>query len=176
MRKFSSIKKNNGLTVIELVIAMVVFAIIGSVMTQMVSRSGMAYNATKDSIAELSELRYAFKRMEKEIRQTDYTLGVYNIGLASPSVLTFTKIDGTFVTLTYTPASNLLELSYDIPAVTTATLLDNVNTFTASYYLSDGITTTTNTSLITFIQLDATINIGNSTQNLSTRIALRDKV
>lgn len=175
MKKPVTIKKNYGLTMIELVLAMVVFSIIGSVMTQMVSRSGIAYSTTKENISDLSELRYAFKRLEKEIRHIDYNAGTYNIDWwTTTNVLSFTKLDGKLVTLTYTPASNLLELSYDVP-LATGTLLDNVNSFTTSFLKFDGTAATDGTD-VGFVLLNTTINIGNSTQSLSTRIALRDKI
>lgn len=134
MRLFSN--KQSGLSLIELIVAMVIVGIIGLSLNQYLIGSVKAYIATKNNISALTKIHSIDKRLNLEIREVNFN----SINNAfNTTTLLFTNIDTvTLVKFEYDAVNNLLKMDYADPALTI--LSDNITAFTFTYYKNDGTT------------------------------------
>lgn len=153
--------------------AILVLAVLAAVTTPMMLQGILAYQATDNSLQTLDKLRYATERLAREIRETDRVAGVYTISMATTPPLTFTKTDGTGVTVSAAGAD--LSLSYSTPAVS-AVLADEYTTLAVAYFDANGASTTS-ASDVRYVELTLTLTNPASGQVYSqrTRAMLRDR-
>lgn len=164
--------RGRGFTLVEMVMAIIVLAVLAAVTTPMMLQGILAYQATYNSLQTLDKLRYATERLAREIRETDRVAGVYTISMATTPPLTFTKADGTGVTVS---AGGTLSLSYATPAVS-AVLTDEYTTLAIAYFDANGASTTS-ASDVRYVELTLTLTNPASGQVYSqrTRAMLRDR-
>jgi hypothetical protein len=162
-----------GLTLIELVLSLFIFGIIGGTATVMLRNGFELTTASNDAQEMASVQRYVNERIAKEIRAVSYdTLtSSYNITLMTSTQLRFTKFDSNQVTITL--GASDITLGYSVPAVS-STLTDKVTAGNFTYYQADGVTLATSNVDIRFIELTLTLTRDTTAYNSKIRIALRD--
>jgi len=163
--------QNRGFTLIELVMTIAIMGIMAAVSWPMMDTSLRAYTELSETTDLLGKLRYAMERMAREVRETDHNGSNFVIGSMTAGTLSFTKRDGTTVTLSSSGSNATLQ--YSTPAVT-STLTDQLNSLAFAYYQSNGSTVATNNSNISFVEISLTLAEGSNTYPQRTRIALRN--
>ncbi len=148
-----------------------IMGIMAAVSWPVMDTSLRAYTELSETTETLGKLRYAMERIAREVRETDHNGSNFVIGTMAVGTLSFTKRDGTAVTLTSSGAN--ASLQYSSPSVT-STLTDQVNSLAFAYYQSDGSTLATSNSNISFVQISLTLEEDGSTYPQRTRIALRN--
>ena len=166
-------KKQSGLTLLELVIAIIIMGIIGTATSSYLLNSVQAYFATESNINALTKSRLIDIRLETELREINFN----SIGAGFNNTnLSYTNIDTvTAVEINYNAVSNNLELNYD--AITT-TLSDNITVFTFNYYrenLTTVIPGTDPASDIIFIEYSYSISEDGVTYSSTGRVMPRDR-
>ena len=94
--------RQQGFTLIELIISLVILALVGSVAGYGLVNGTLAFSSSADAVHTHGKLRYASERMAREIREirrNTVTPAQYDISTMTASTLAFTKRDGTGVTL-----------------------------------------------------------------------------
>jgi prepilin-type N-terminal cleavage/methylation domain-containing protein len=84
-------RSSRGVTMIELVYAMVIMGILGAALLPMAFNGLRAYEATRQQVETLDQTRYAMERIAREIRETRFTGGTADLSVASSSGLVFTR-------------------------------------------------------------------------------------
>ena len=163
------IRKQKGMTLVEVVISIFVFSIIALVVARFVESSDESYRATKNNIAALTKLRLLDERLTKEIRRTRYNAG-YNINTASNAVFEFIDVDGVTANFFYN-GSDTLQVIYDTPAVASP-LSDQLTAFDFNYYQFDG-TATAILADIRFVEWVMTLSENGISYSLTNRVSLR---
>ena len=172
------LRRQRGVTLLELIVAIVLLGMLAAVGTNMISDTmRTSYYATENHSSG-SQARFAAERIAREIREMAYGASGYTITAKSATSLAFTKADGTAVTLTCasgcTAATNTVTVTY---ATTTATLAEHVaaNGFALAYLDLDGLVTTVNNDM-RFVQI--TLSLQNTktgmTDSIRTRVFLRN--
>jgi len=170
---YSVKRKQSGLTLLELVIAIIIMGIIGTATSSYLLNSVQAYFATESNINALTKSRLIDIRLETELREINFN----SIGAGFNNTnLSYTNIDTvTAVEINYNAVSNNLELNYD--AITT-TLSDNITVFTFNYYrenLTTVIPGTDPASDIIFIEYSYSISEDGVTYSSTGRVMPRDR-
>lgn len=163
--------RNRGFTIIELVMTIVIMGILATMSWPVMDSSLRAYTELTETTDTLGKLRYAMERMAREVRETDHNGSNFVITTMTAGTLSFTKRDGTTVTLTSSGGNATLQ--YSNPSVT-STLTDQVNSLAFAYYQSDGSTAATGNTDISFVQISLTLEEDGNTYPQRTRIALRN--
>lgn len=166
--------KQCGFTLIEIVIAVVIFGILGSVGARMLTSGLSAYNATDSAMDALSKLRYSTERMVREFYQLEATVTGFSIANMTPTRFTFTKTDATVVDIVATPP--LLTMSYSTVPGVTAPLTDNLQSCTFKYYMIDGVTPATTVLNIAYVEINITLQVDGVSYPQRTRIGMRAKI
>ena len=170
-------KNQTGLTLVELVVAIIIMGVIGLIISNFMGNSVNAFLSTKNNITALQKTHLIDSRLEAELKEVNHNGTSYDINTAfSSTSLTFTNIDTTTtVEINYDGASNTLKLDYTSPAVTI--LSDGVSAFSLSYFQADGTTSSTPgaVSEIVFIQYDYTISENGVSYVSTGRVFLRDR-
>lgn len=167
-------RRNGGFTLIELIISIVLLGFLAAVGTSMISDSFNTTYVVNASQANAGQARYALERLEREIRQVQYSGSSYTIGTMTLTSFVFTKSDG--VTVTIANSGTNLNLGYSTPAITSL-LSSQVSSFALYYYQADGVTPATGNSDIRFVQISLTLTDTNTSgQSIAqrTRVALRN--
>jgi prepilin-type N-terminal cleavage/methylation domain-containing protein len=169
-------RPQNGFTLVEMVAALTVLALLAAIVGPLLSNGARAYNDSAAAIHTLSKLRVASERLVREIREIRNT-GAYDIltSVASPnSALRFIKTDTETVTID--SASPLLTLAYDsISAANPYTLCDELTNITFRYWQSDGTTPANNSMDVAFIEFELVLTHAGSNYAQRSRIALRNQ-
>ena len=106
------IRHSRGFTLIETVVILIVMSCPAGPGVSGLTGGAVAFNSTTGAIATLSELRMAMQRMSREIREIKHNTGGYAIGTMQPGSLTFTKADGTQVTIAPNAGGSKVMMSY----------------------------------------------------------------
>jgi len=179
-KTFSNIKlnKQNGLTLIELVLAIIIMSIIGTTITSFSLNSVKAYGAVEENLTALTKMRLINTRLDIELREVDHDGTNFSIDAGyDTNALLFANIDPAIPTVKfeYDGGANELKLDYADPAITI--LSDNVTAFTFNYYdtngdpLTPGVDPETD---IVFVEYSYDISEGNATYSSTSRVLLRD--
>jgi len=158
----------------EIVITLIIFGILGSVGSQLLSNGLSVYNASDDALDTLSKLRYATERMAREFYQIQATPSGYSIAVMNANQFQFTKADGTSVDIT--ASLPLLTMSYDSVPGVTAPLTDKVQSFNFKYYQIDGVTPATSVLDIVYIEINITLQVKGVSYPERTRVAMRAQI
>ena len=162
-----------GFTLIEMIVAMVLMAIMAAQFAPVLSSSLQAYDETLENVIVLDKLRYATERLGREIRMVQYANSEPNSGESyvaginacgdsaatnnrfcitamNATGITFrsNRGDGTYhmvtIGVTGTSPNQSVTLAYsDVAANAAQALTDQVNSLALSYFQSDGTTTAT---------------------------------
>jgi len=166
--------KQNGLTLIEVVIAIIIMSIIGTVFGNYLVNGVKAYINTEKNITALQKSLLIDMRIDKELREVDYNGGTFDISDFSSTTFTFTNIDAaTTVQFDYDAASDILKMDYADPAVTI--LSNNITAFTFNYFEGDGITAAASIADIAFVEYNYTISEDGTSYSSVSRVMLRDR-
>ncbi len=167
--------RQQGFTVMELIIGLVVLAVLGAAAGYGLANGALAFVNTTDAVHTLGKLRYASERMAREIREIrrdPVTPTLYDISAMTPTVLAFTETDGTDVTLSAAPP--LVTLSYSSPAGTHV-LTDEVGALTFSYYQADGSTAANGDWDLAFVEFELVLTRDGNSYPQRGRVALRNR-
>ena len=167
--------RQHGFTLIEIIISLVILSVLAAAAGYGLTGGVLAFSSTADSVHTLSKLRYATERMSREIREIRRDLvtpAVYDISTMTASALTFTKTDGTTVTLTGTPP--LLTLAYSGIAGSPV-LTDQLGSLDLDYYQADGTTLATGNADVAFIELELTLAHNANSYPQRNRVSLRNQ-
>jgi len=166
-------RRERGFTLIEMVMVIIVLSVLAALTWPMMLKGMQAYEGTHRSLRTLDKLRYATERLAREIRETNLNAGVYAISMALSPPLTFTKTDGTVVTVSGAGAD--LNLAYSAPAVTDA-LTDEYGALAVNYFDANGAATGSATA-VRYVEITLTLTNPVNGLNYSqrTRVALRDR-
>ena len=168
-------RREGGFTLLEMVIALVVLALLGAAAGYGLVGGTLAFTGTADAVQTLGKLRYASERMAREIRETrrnPASPAVYDITTMNATTLAFTKSDGVTVTLSGTPP--LVTLAYSTPSGA-HTLTDEVGTLAFSYLQSDGVTAASGNGDVAFVELELVLTRSGNSYPQRTRISLRNQ-
>ena len=167
--------RQQGFTLMELIIGLVVLAVLGAAAGYGLANGALAFVNTTDAVHTLGKLRYASERMAREIREIrrdPVAPSLYDISTMAPTVLAFTKTDGTDVTLSGAPP--LATLSYSSPAGTYV-LTDEVGTLSFAYYQADGSTPATGDWDLAFVEFELILTRSGNSYPQRSRVALRNR-
>lgn len=172
-----TVPRYKGFTLVEMVLALTVLAILAAVVGPYLSRGAEAYNASAAAVQTLGKIRNASERMVREIREIGYnptSPGNYQIATMTASTLEFTKSDGETVTIDATVP--LVTLSYSSISGINPTLTDEVAGLTFSYLKSDGSAGATSSN-VAFIEFELILDPGapGNPYSQRTRVALRNQ-
>lgn len=165
-----------GFTLTEMIIVITVITIVAATVTPMMLKGIEAYEATHSVLDTLGKLRLTTERLAREIRATDFNTGAYSIGMAAAPPLTFTKADGTPVTVATSGSS--LTLAYAAPAPAVSAVLTDELTSLAFAYLDAAGAPTASTANVRYVRITLTLtNPRNGlTYSQRTYVALRDRI
>ena len=164
-----------GFTLMEMVIALVVLGLLGSVAGYGLVGGVLAFSETTGTVKTLGNLRYATERMAREIREirrNPVTPANYDISTMTAGNLVFTRADGITVTLAAAPP--LVQLGYSTPALT-RTLTDEVGSLTFSYLQADGSTSATGNNDIAFVDFELVLSHNGNNYPQRSRVSLRNR-
>lgn len=182
----------SGFTLVELLVAMGLFALLTTTAMVAVLSTNKAVTAAKSFTSMNEQARIAFERITRELRQAEQITAVtLPATLGGASALTFTDdfnangvidltaVDPEVLTYRYDPAAQRVTLTANDPdgtAVTRPILSDNVTKFDLQFRSSlwqydkngDGVTT--------WQELDASPGVGNGNGTLDVELAKIDSV
>ncbi len=164
-----------GFTLIEIIIAIVILGLLGAAAGYGLQNGALAFVNTADTVHTLSKLRPASERLTREIREIrrdPLTPALYDIAAMNATTLSYTKADGTSVTLNSAPPR--VTLAYSDPAGT-HTLTDQVNSLTFAYYQSDGVTPATGSGDVVFVEFELVLTHNGNDYPQRARVALRNQ-
>jgi prepilin-type N-terminal cleavage/methylation domain-containing protein len=162
-----------GFTFIELIIVMVLLGILAAAGSTMIADAMTAGRLSTLSDSSGSQARYAIERIARELREMEFgTLG-YEITTMQATSLSFTKKDGTVVSIT--SAAPNLNMQYSPGA--TAALTNQLSSIAFAYYDIDALTTTS-VNDVRFIQVTLTVvnTDTGATDTQRTRVFLRNAI
>ena len=165
----------SGFTLIEMVMAIVIIAIIGVTGATTLSNSVLAWREAPDVVDTLSKLRGSLERVEREVREMrrdPLTPANYDVTLLTASQLDFTKSDGTNVIFTIAPPT--VNIEYSTPAVASV-LVDQVNTAVFTFFQQDGTTSATGGADLAFVELQLELTESGNSYAQMIRVALRNQ-
>jgi len=168
-------RHQTGYTLIEMIIAIVILGLLGAAAGYGLQNSALAFVNTTDAVHTLGKLRPASERLAREIREIrrdPLTPAVYDIATMNATTLTFTRADGTGVTLNSAPP--LVTLAYSIPAGT-HTLTDALSSLTFAYYQADGVTPATGSDDVAFVEFELVLTRSGNSYPQRSRVALRNQ-
>lgn len=168
-------RQQTGHTLIEMIIAIVILGLLGAAAGYGLQNGALAFVNTTDAVHTLGKLRLASERLGREIREMrrdPLTPAAYDIVTMNATTLTFTKADGTGVTLNSAPPR--ITLAYSAPAGT-HTLTDAVSSLTFAYYQADGLTPATGSGDLAFIEFELVLNHNGNAYPQRARVALRNR-
>lgn len=156
-----------GFTLVEMVMVIVLLGILAAIGAPMIANSMRLASTAGTDLGTASQLRYTTERLAREFRAVRLNGSAYDIGAAALP-LTFTKTDGTVVTLSLSGSN--LSISYG----GASTVLSNqVSSLTLTYTNVTGVVFTNTPSFI-----DLQISLANPTTGASytqnTRVTLRN--
>ncbi len=165
----------DGFSLIELVMVIVLIGIIAVAATPVLLSCVKTFHTTSTSLDTLSKLRYATARMAREIREirrNPANTADYDIATMAATTLSFTKTDGTTVTISESLPDVML--SYSTPAAS-AVLTDEVSSLAFSYLKIDGVTPATSAADVAFVRVDLTLTQNGEPYSQTTWVTLRNQ-
>ena len=195
MRRLTRPSPQQGFTLVELVMVIVLLGILAAVGSNMLSDSFTTTRMVNDSNASQAEARYVLERLAREIREIKYlNVGNYcierisGVDTMTASRLVFDKrsnnlsldrdtcsVDSNRVTINYSAPN--LTLGYATPALS-ATLSNRVAPagFVMRYFASDGTTLASTSATVYFVELSLTLTDATGAQGIAQRlrVALRN--
>jgi len=170
-----------GYSLLELVMVIVMIGVIGTTIASLLSGGVGAFNAGREAVDTLSELRITSERVARElrtVRRDPVTPANFNFIARTPTSVQFRRLenDGTTVTtVTIDTSGTNLRLAYTTPAGT-FTLTDQLGGLTLTYLQQNGTTAATSNADIAFVDIDLSLTdaSGNSYPQ-RTRVALRNR-
>lgn len=199
MRGILYIPRNNGFTLVEIIISIVLLGILAAVGSSMISDTFKTTKMVDANQASRAQLRYAVERLAREIREikyvsqgtamngaTNYT--GYCIDTISSTSLIFNKPTSGDLDKTDCKSTNTASVNISVsPTVNlnSSPLASNVIIpYSLAYYLQDGSTTTTTTgsttttappnAFVRFVVITLTVQDSGQSITERTRVALRD--
>jgi prepilin-type N-terminal cleavage/methylation domain-containing protein len=179
-----------GFTLIELVLSIALIGVLAVVGSSMISDSFTTARFVNADNASSGQARYALERLAREIREIKYAVsGVstcpsdnsvnnYCIISKTASSLQFTKtVSGTDLTITVNQSGSNLTIQYSASPAVTATLSDQVGSFSLSYCdINNSCALNVSNTAIKFVVITLTVSDPTSGQSVPqrTRIALRN--
>ena len=166
-------RRHSGFTFIELIIVMVLLGILAAAGSTLIRDAMLAGRFSMLNHSSGSQARYAMERVVREIREMKYgTLG-YEITTMQAANLSFTKKDGTVVSIT--SAAPNLNMQYNPGATAVLTNQLNTNGIAFAYYDIVGAPTTDKQE-VRFIQVTLTLRntVTGTTDTQRSRVFLRN--
>ena len=164
---------NNGFSLIEMVVSIVVLGVLAAVTAPIFTTSMRTYVESDATLTTLSKARYATERIARELREVQYNTGTGSFSFTAMGAnnVTFTKWNGTTVTLNV--AGTNVNMRYAPPNVT-APLTDELGTLTLTYLNTNGVAGATAT---TVRAIDVNLNLTNrgATHTQQVRVGLRNQ-
>ncbi len=166
--------RQHGFTLMEMVAALTVLALLAAVAAPFISNGVGAYNESAAAVQTLGKLRLASERLVREVREIRRDgAGNFDISLPlSSTTLQFFKTDSEQVTVS--AAAPLLTLAYASIAGTPV-LSDDVSTLSFSYFQADGSLPANDNSDVAFIEFELVLTHGGNNYAQRSRVALRNQ-
>ena len=167
------VRSGTGFSLIEMVVSIVVLGLLAAVTAPIFSSTLRGYVESDAHLATLSKARYATERIARELREVNYNSGTgsYSFALMGPGSMTFTKQDGTTVTLS--SAGSNLNLRYAPPGVT-APLTDERSALTFTYLTATGAAGAT-AATVASVDVSLTLSSHGATHTQRVLVGLRNK-
>jgi prepilin-type N-terminal cleavage/methylation domain-containing protein len=165
----------NGFTLMEMVAALTVLALLTAIVGPLLTNGVRAYNDTASAVQTLSKLRIASERLAREIREIRRDgSGNYDISLPLSSTrLEFSKTDSERVTVDVD--ATLLTLAY-AGIAGNPVLSDQVSSFSLSYFQADGSLPAIDNTDVAFIEFELVLSHAGNDYAQRSRIALRNRL
>jgi prepilin-type N-terminal cleavage/methylation domain-containing protein len=170
---------NQGFTLIELTVGIMVMGILAAVGSNMISDSFLVTRYVNAENEAASASRYATERLAREIREIRYGDKTslpegYVISVGVDQSLTFLNVKGQTITISYDPAQKLILLTNQTLGLT-GTLVGEVTNFNLSY-LNQNLEQAVVAADIRFIDFGLTVSPQDAPAIVaSTRVALRNQ-
>ena len=158
---------SRGFTLVEAVMVIVLIGILAAVGAPMIANGMRVSMQTGTDLGTVSQLRYATERIVRELREVRFSGGAYSISVTT-SPLTFTKIDGTAVSISLTGAN--LTLGYG----GSTTLLSNQVSGLNIVYTNVTGSVVQNSPSFVDVQLTLTNPTSGASYTQNARVALRN--
>jgi prepilin-type N-terminal cleavage/methylation domain-containing protein len=167
-------RPQNGFTLVEMVAALTVLALLAAIVGPLLTNGARAYNESAAAVHTLSKLRIASERLVRETREIRRDgSGNYDISLPlSSTTLEFFKTDNERVTISATVP--LVTLAY-ASIGGTPVLSDEVSAFSFSYFQADGSLPAIDNSDVAFIEFELVLTHAGNNYAQRSRIALRNQ-
>jgi prepilin-type N-terminal cleavage/methylation domain-containing protein len=167
-------RTENGFTLVEMVAALTVLALLAAIVGPLLTNGVRAYNDSAAAVHTLSKLRVTSERLLREIREIRRDgSGNFDISLPlSSSTLQFFKTDTEQVTIS--TAIPLVTLEYGSVAGT-PTLSDEVSAFGFSYLQADGSLPANDNTDVAFIEFELVLTHAGNNYAQRSRVALRNQ-
>ena len=164
----------NGFTLVEMVAALTVLALLAAIVGPLLSNGARAYNDSAATLHTLSDLRIASERLVRELREIRRDgSGNYDISLPlSSTTLQFFKTDSEQVTIS--TAAPMVTLSY-AGIAGTPILSDKVSALNFSYFQTDGSLPANDNSDVAFIDFELILTHAGNNYAQRARVALRNQ-
>ena len=164
----------NGFTLVEMVAALTVLALLAAIVGPLLSNGARAYNDSAAALQTLSKLRVACERLVREIREIRRDgSGNYDISLPlSSTTLQFFKTDSEQVTIS--TSAPIVTLSY-AGIAGTPILSDEVSSLNFSYFQADGSLLANDNSDVAFIDFELILTHAGNNYAQRARVALRNQ-
>jgi len=167
-------RPENGFTLVEMVAALTVLALLAAIVAPLLTNGARAYNDSAAAVHTLSKLRVASERLVREIREIRRdSSGNYDISLPlSSTTLQFFKTDSQQVTIS--TAAPLITLAYT--GIGGAPVLsDEVSALSFGYFQADGILPANGNSDVAFINFELVLTHAGNNYVQRARVALRNQ-
>ena len=167
-----------GFTLIEMTLVIVLLGILSSVGVNMIADSYVTTQLVNNSNAYTSTARYAMERLSREMRQISYDTNTKSllISTAAASQMSFTESDlSTTETVTIHMNGTSLMLN-NATLGTDAVLAEHVTAFSLQYFDANMATPPASIGQIRFVQINLTVSDASLAQTvqLQTLVALRN--
>lgn len=155
--------KQDGFSLIELILVIVILSIIAAIGSRMLSGGFNAYFTGRDIIDAEWQGRYAMQRMSRDLRNVR-TATTGDLSISSLTQITFT--DNSANVITYARNGNTLERNGQ-------PLADGVTDLTFNYLQADGINDATAATNVAYITASITVSVNGT--NYSRRNTLHPR-
>ena len=173
--------RSRGMTLIEMVLAIVIVAIVLAASAPIISNTFQSYVTTRSVLDATSKARLAVERIAREIRDVNFAAGAYQFGTMTATDVAFTKTDGTAVRVDRAGADVRIRYTLPPPAIGPFVLTNDVTAgapnFALRYLDSTGAAGAT-AATVAFVEIALTLDVPNTLNAIhteQTRVALRDK-
>jgi prepilin-type N-terminal cleavage/methylation domain-containing protein len=177
---------SRGFTLIEMIAVVVIIGILVAAVAPVAWSSLKAYDEVRKDVVTLDKVRYATERMAREMRQVwyDSTSG-YALNMSTTAPVFTKRGEGSticpttaiancrVVSISQTLAN--VTLSYDLPSVSPAPVLTDQASSLSFAYFDDTGATTTDTTLVRYVEISLSLLQGSQTYSQRTRVELRNR-